>query len=58
MLATRTQLVAHTTERLQEALRMLGGFEVLKDPLAFAYWQMRILHSAVEVRVASVLGRR
>jgi hypothetical protein len=36
---------------------MLGGLEALKDALAFAYWQMRILRSVVQALLASVLGR-
>src|ERR687883_645359 len=57
-MATRAELVADSTEWLQEALRVLLRLEALQDSLAFAYWQMGILRSVVQPLVAAGLGRR
>ena len=57
-MSTRTKVVADGAERSQETLRVLGGFEPLKYPLAFAGRQVRVLRPVVQTLVSPMLGVR
>jgi hypothetical protein len=54
-MAARTELVAYRAERLQEALRVLAGFESLEDSLPLSHGQVRVLRPVVQSFVTAVL---
>ena len=54
-MASWSELVADTAERLQEVLRVPGRLEALQDSLVFAHRQVGVLRSVVQALVAAVL---
>ena len=57
-MSARTEVVADGAERSQETLSVLGGFEALEYPLAFAGRQVRILRPIVQTLVSPMLSVR